>query len=84
MCWFMRYVNIELSKKSCDHFRYAVYFRPFVIRPDIVHLHFKSLGTEIFLRELTLSSTLSSNPESRPLRGHAVFSQTAILSSQVL
>ena len=35
-----------------------------LLRPDIVHFHFTCLGTEIFLRELTLSSTLSSNPKS--------------------
>ena len=29
-----------------------------------VHFHFTRLGTEIFLRELTLSSTLNSNPKS--------------------
>ena len=35
-----------------------------LLRPDIVQFHFACLGTEIFLRELTLSSTLSSNPKS--------------------
>jgi hypothetical protein len=35
-----------------------------LLRPDIVHFHFPCLGTEIFLRELTLSNTLSSNPKS--------------------
>ena len=36
-----------------------------LLRPDIVvQFHFVCLGTEIFLRELTLSSTLSSNPKS--------------------
>jgi hypothetical protein len=34
-----------------------------LMRPDIVHFHYACLGTEIFLRELTLSSTLSSNPK---------------------
>jgi hypothetical protein len=33
-----------------------------LLHPDIVHFHFPCLGTEIFLRELTLSNTLSSNP----------------------
>ncbi len=32
-----------------------------LLRPDIVHFHYACLGTEIFLQELTLSSTLSSN-----------------------
>jgi hypothetical protein len=35
-----------------------------LLRPDIVHFHFTCLGTEIFVRELTLSNTLSSNPKS--------------------
>ena len=35
-----------------------------LLRPDIVHFHFTCLGTEIFLRELTLSNTLSLNPKS--------------------
>jgi hypothetical protein len=35
-----------------------------LLRPDIVRFHFLCLGTEIFLLELTLSNTLSSNPES--------------------
>jgi hypothetical protein len=35
-----------------------------LLRPDIVHFHFTHLGTEIFLRELTLSNMLSSNPKS--------------------
>ena len=35
-----------------------------LVRPDIVHFHFTHLGTEIFLPELTLSNTLSSNPKS--------------------
>ena len=35
-----------------------------LLRPDVVQFHFACLGTEIFLRELTLSSTLSSNPKS--------------------
>ena len=32
--------------------------------PDIVHFHSTCLGTELFLPELTFSSTLSSNPKS--------------------
>jgi hypothetical protein len=35
-----------------------------LLRPDIVHFHFTCLGNEIFLRELTLSNMLSSNPNS--------------------
>ena len=35
-----------------------------LLRSDIVHFHFTYLGTEIFLRELTLSDTLSSIPKS--------------------
>ena len=35
-----------------------------LLRPNIVQFHFACLGTKIFLRELTLSSTLSSNPKS--------------------
>jgi hypothetical protein len=35
-----------------------------LLRSDIVYFHFPFLGTEIFLRELTLSNTLSSNPKS--------------------
>jgi hypothetical protein len=39
-----------------------------LLRPDIVHFHLAYFGTEIFLRELTLSTTLSSNPKSsRPI-----------------
>ena len=34
-----------------------------LLRPDIVQFHFACLGTEIFLRGLTLSNTLSSNPK---------------------
>ena len=34
--------------------------RPFAVK----NFHFPCLGTEIFLRELTLSNTLSSNPKS--------------------
>ena len=33
-------------------------------RPDIVHFRSACRGTEIFLRELTLLNTLSSNPKS--------------------
>ena len=33
-------------------------------RPDIVHFRGACRGTEIFLRELTLLNTLSSNPKS--------------------
>ena len=55
-----------------------------LLRPDIVQFHFACLGTEIFLRELTLSRTPSSNPKSsRSVDLHAVFSQTAILSSVI-
>ena len=35
-----------------------------LLRPDIVHFHFTCLGTEIFVWELTLLSTLSSNQKS--------------------
>ena len=35
-----------------------------LLRSDIVQFHFACLGTELFLQELTLSSTLSSNPKS--------------------
>ena len=35
-----------------------------VLSPDIVQFRSACLRTEIFLRELTLSSTLSSNPKS--------------------
>ena len=35
-----------------------------LLRRDIVQFHFACLGTEIFLWELTFSSTLSSNPKS--------------------
>ena len=35
-----------------------------LLRPDIVYFHFPSLGTETFLRQLTLSNTLSSNAKS--------------------
>ena len=35
-----------------------------LLRPDIVHFHFTCLGTEIFVWELTFSSTLNSNPKS--------------------
>jgi hypothetical protein len=34
------------------------------MRPDIVRFHFPCLGTDIFLRELTPSNTLSSDPKS--------------------
>ena len=33
-------------------------------RPDIVHFRSACRGTEIFLRQLTLLNTLSSNPKS--------------------
>jgi hypothetical protein len=48
-------------------------------RPDIVHFRSACRGTEIFLRELTLLNTLSSNPKS----SRSVFLQTAILSSLI-
>ena len=51
-----------------------------LLRPDIVYFYFTCLGTEIFLQELTLPSTLSSNPLRRP----AVFSPIAILSLLIL
>ena len=35
-----------------------------LLSPDIVQFRSACLRTEIFLRELTLSSTLSSNPKS--------------------
>jgi hypothetical protein len=35
-----------------------------LLRPDIVHFRSACRGTEIFLRELTLVNTLSSNPKS--------------------
>ena len=35
-----------------------------LLRPDIVHFRSACGGTEIFLRELALSNTLSSNPKS--------------------
>ena len=52
-------------------------------RPDIVHFRSACRGTEIFLRELTLLNTLSSNPKKFPLRRPCVFLQTAILSSLI-
>jgi hypothetical protein len=51
------------------------------LRPDIVHFHLACLGSEIFLRELTHSSTLISNPKSS--RRPAVISQIAILYSLI-
>ena len=54
-----------------------------LLRPDIVHFHLACLGTEIFLRELTLSCKHAEfKSEKFPQRRPAVFSQTAILSSQ--
>ena len=56
-----------------------------LLRPDIVHFHFTHFGTEIFLRELTLSKFEHAEFKSEKflLRRHAVFSQTAILSSLI-
>ena len=62
------------------HYKLIVLDR--LLSPDIVQFRSACLRTEIFLRELTLSSTLSSNPKLEfPLRRPAVFSQTAILCS---
>ena len=52
-----------------------------LLRPDIVHFHFTCLGTEIFLPELTLSDTLSSNPKSSRSVDLQFSHTTAILSS---
>ena len=58
-----------LSSESCEA---LAFFFDFVtgggigrlLRPDIVHFRSACRGTEIFLRELTLLNTLSSNPKS--------------------
>ena len=53
-------------------------------RPDIVHFRSACRGTEIFLWDLTLLNTLSSNPKSsRSVDRPCVFLQTAILSSLI-
>ena len=49
---FARFENLEIS--SLDR----------LLSPDLVQFRSACLRTEIFLRELTLSSTLSSNPKS--------------------
>ena len=55
-----------------------------LLRPDIVHFHLTCLGTEIFLWELTLSSTLSSNPKSSRFIDLQFFYKLFISSSQIL
>ena len=51
--------------------------------PDIVQFHSACLRTEIFLRELALSSTAEFKSEEFSLRRPAVFSQNAILCSLI-
>ena len=52
--WHLSFFKLEKDLKPVGR----------LLRPDIVHFHFTHLGTEIFLRELTLSNTLSLNPKS--------------------
>ena len=47
-----------------------------LLRPNSVSYRLTSLGTKIFLRELTLSNTLSLNAN--------CFTETAVLSSPIL
>ena len=58
LCRFLLYNKIYKTTLQ----KWLVIGRP--LRPDIVRFHLACLGSEIFLRELTLSSTLSSNPKS--------------------
>ena len=51
--------RIVASKQDLSGIVTAVALIGRLLRPDIVQFHFACLGTEIFLRELTLSSTLS-------------------------
>ena len=51
-------------------------------RPDIVHFRSACRGTEIFLRELTLLNTLSSNPKSSRSVDPISFPEPAILGKE--
>ena len=63
--------TIRLKNLPCSEVQGPVVRSPFslngvdrVLSPDIVQFRSACLRTEIFLGELTLSSTLSSNPKS--------------------